>query len=409
MGLHERTLGERAIEHGYRSIGVGKLHLFEEKQRNGFTDLMVSGGQHSGATDAECLDEDYKNWMREHGHWEALQAAYAERADPNYRPRFQCKVSPLPPDLYIDGWVGNRAVEFIEEHDGEKPFFMFVGLPNPHNPFEPPEPYASMYDPAEMPIPESFHSDLSGKPPQHLDYKKRGRLAMGSNYELLTEPALRQVIAYYYASITLVDDQVGKIVAALEAKGITEETVIVFVSDHGELLGHHGLLQKSTDAYPILYDKCLHVPLIFRIPGAVGERVVKSAVELVDLVPTVLEAAGLEVAPELQGFSLLEAIKGGNAREREWIFAETGAVKMIRGRRHKMVYYPGQSYGELYDLESDPLELENLWGDHEHSELQGRMTVALLERLIDSEAALHGESMRGPAYWKMMHRLPFDE
>lgn len=69
----------------------------------------------------------------------------------------------------------------------------------------------------------------------------------------------------------------------------------------------------------------------------------------------------------------------------------------------------GESYGELYDLESDPLELENLWGEPEHSEFQGRMTVALLDRLIDSEAALHGESMRGPAYWKMMHRLPFDE
>ena len=118
----------------------------------------------------------------------------------------------------------------------------------------------------------------------------------------------------------------GKIVGAPEAKGVLDDTLVVFLSDHGELLGHHGLLLKSTDAYPILYDKSLHVPLIFRLPGAPGGRVVEHAVELVDLAPTILEAAGQEVAPELQGFSLLDAVRGGEAPQREWVFAETGAV-----------------------------------------------------------------------------------
>ena len=285
---------------------------------------------------------------------------------------------------------------------------MFVGLPNPHNPFEPPEPYASMYDPADMPVPETFHSDLSGKPPQHLAYKRRGRAGIGSNYEELTEDALRRVIAYYYASVTLVDEQVGKIVGALETKGILDDTLIVFLSDHGELLGHHGLLLKSTDAYPILYDKSLHVPLIFRLPGGPGGRVVERAVELIDLAPTVLEAAGLEVAPELQGFSLLDAARGGEAPERKSVFSETGAVKMLRTERYKLVYYPGQAYGELYDLMADPLEINNLWDDPRHAQHKAEMTVALLDRLIGSEAPLHGESMRGPAYWKTMYRLPFE-
>lgn len=406
-GDHERTLGERYRAAGYQSVGVGKLHLFKEKQEAGFSDLMVSGGQHSGSTDAECLDEDYKNWMRERGHWDALKEAYAQRADPNYRLNFQCKVSPLPPDLYIDGWVGNRAVEFIEAQSATRPFFMFVGLPNPHNPFEPPEPYASIYDPSGMPIPESFQSDLSKKPPQHLAYKKFGRAGMGSNYELLTEEALRQVIAYYYASITLVDDQVGKIIDALEAKGIMDDTVVVFLSDHGELLGDHGMLLKSTDAYPILYDNCLHVPLIFRVPGAPAGQVVESAVELVDLAPTILEATGLEMAPEFQGFSLLDALHGGDAPTREWVFCETGAVKMLRGGGYKLVYYPGQTYGELYDLNSDPHEMNNLWMESEYADVRSRMIIALLDRLIGAEGALHGESMRGPAYWKLMHHLPF--
>ena len=408
-GEHESTLGERVREAGYRSIGVGKLHLFDEKYRNGFTDLMMCGGQHSGATNAECLDEDYKRWMREHGHWEALQVAYASRANPDYAKSFQCKVSPLPPDLYIDGWVGNRAVEFIEEHDGEAPFFMFVGLPNPHNPFEPPEPYASIYDPADMPIPESFHSDLSGKPPQHLAYKQRGRAGMGSNYELLTEKALRQVIAYYYASITLVDDQVGKIVEALNRRGMLDDTLIVFLSDHGELLGDHGMLLKSTDAYPMLYDVSLHVPLIISHPEGGSGTIIDQPVELIDVAPTVLDGAGLNVAPELQGFSLMDAVRGGEAPLRNSVFSETGAVKMIRCDRYKLVHYPGMGYGELYDLEEDPMELDNLWHLQDYAVLRAELERVLLDRLIATEASLHGESMRGPAYWKTMYHLPFDE
>ncbi len=135
----------------------------------------------------------------------------------------------------------------------------------------------------------------------------------------------------------------------------------------------------------------------------------KTPVELTDLAPTVLEAAGKDVAPEFQGFSLLDAIKGGDAPEREWIFAETGAVKMLRSRHHKLVFYPGQTYGELYDLQDDRLEMNNVWDDPQHAELKTRMIVALLERLIETEAAMHGESMRGPAYWKTMYRLPFED
>ena len=105
--------------------------------------------------------------------------------------------------------------------------------------------------------------------------------------------------------------------------------------------------------------------------GAPGGRVVEHAVELVDLAPTILEAAGQEVAPELQGFSLLDAVRGGEAPQREWVFAETGAVKMLRGERYKLVYYPGQTYGELYDLEADPGEMRNLWNDATCSKLRG--------------------------------------
>ena len=167
----ERTFPEDLREAGYRTIATGKLHIFADKERAGFTDRMLSGGQRSGATSADVLREGYVNWMKQHGHWEELQRAYAQRAEPAYRREFQAHVSPLGPEIYVDGWVGNRSVEYIRDQPPAEPFFLFVGFPNPHNPFEPPEPYASMYDPARMPLPASFQEDLSSKPPRQQAYR----------------------------------------------------------------------------------------------------------------------------------------------------------------------------------------------------------------------------------------------
>ena len=267
-----------------------------------------------------------------------------------------------------------------------------------------------MYDPNDVPIPGTFSIGLENKPPQHAGYRRSGRRV---NYEHLTEEKLRRCIAYYYGSITLVDDQVGKIVTALEETGLLDNTVIVFVSDHGELLGHFGMLIKSIDRYPMLYDVGLKVPCIVRTPEqasttSLAGRVVERPIELIDLFPTVLEAAGLEVTPEAQGFSLVPAIEGGGAPARDFIFAETGAVKMIRGDRYKLVYYPGQQYGELYEIASDPDEIENRFHDPVLRDVRETMIRALLDRLIFTEGARHGESQRGPAYWKRMYRLPFE-
>jgi arylsulfatase A-like enzyme len=405
MSPAERTLPEYLRARQYRTMAVGKLHLFEDKQKAGFTDTMLSEGQHSGATDPEVLHPDYKKWIREHGHWEALKKSYAAHGDPEYRRNFQARVNDMPVEAYIDSWAGDRAVDYIRSQPQGRPFFLFAGFPNPHNPFEPPEPYASMYEPEQMPIPECFHSDLSAKPPQHLAYKRSGR--PGYAYENLDAEKLRRVIAYYYGSISLVDAQVGKILAVLEERRLLDDTLIILTSDHGEFLGHHGMLLKSIDEYPMLYDVLIHVPLIFRGPSVSRGGVIEDLVELIDICPTVLDWAGLSVAPEIQGASLMTALRGGNAPPRDFVFSESGAVKTLRGKRHKVVYYPGQTYGELYDLVVDPQEAHNLYHLAEFREIRQNMVQLLLDRLISTEAPRHGQSLRGPAYWRSQYRAPF--
>lgn len=406
MADNEVTLGDYFQAAGYRSIGVGKLHLFDRKEKASFTDTMLSGGQNSDATSPDCLHEDYKRWLKEHGHWEDAVKAYAIHDTEAYWDNFQANVNPIPAEAFIDTWVGDRAVDFIHNQPAESPFFMFVGLPNPHTPFDCPEPYASMYHPDEMPVPKTFRRDLANKPPMHAAFKRAGRQI---NYEHLDEPRLRQAMAYYYGAVTLVDDQVGKIIAALEARNMMDHTVIAFCSDHGEFLGHFGMLTKSIDEYPMLYDVGLKVPMIIRTPDSMKGKTVEDPVELIDLCPTLLGSAGLEMAPEVQGRSLQAALTGEKSPHRDYIFAESGAVKMLRGSRYKLVYYPAQPYGELYDLATDPDECYNLYDDPEHQKTRDRMIRDLLDRLIHTEAPRHGASNREPAYWRYLYSRPFED
>ncbi|NDJ87322.1 MAG: sulfatase-like hydrolase/transferase, partial [Chloroflexi bacterium] len=406
MADNEQTLPEYLQGHGYFTAAFGKTHLFSVKETSSYQFSMLSGGQTSNRTSPELLRPDYTNWLKANGYWDAVLQQYSSRALPEYHETFQAVVSPVPSEAYIDCWVGDQSTAFLlNQAQAKQPFFMFVGFPNPHNPFEPPEPYASLYRPADMPIPLSFHSDLSAKPPQHLAYKRRGRANLGHNYEHLTAEKLRRVIAHYYASVTLVDDQVAKIVNALEASGLIDNTIIIFLSDHGELLGHHGMLLKSTDAFPMLYDKSLHVPLIIAGPEVIPGQSIDTSVELVDLFPTLVDLIGLPIPPEVQGLSLLPLMQGDAPPSRQHIFAESGAVKMLRGERYKLIYYPGQPYGELYDLEADPLEMTNLHADQDYVELRTELTQALLDRLILMEGPRHGAANSGPAYWRIHYRL----
>jgi arylsulfatase A-like enzyme len=409
MSSGEQTIPEVLRAQGLQTAACGKLHIFDEKEKAAFEETHLSGGQRSGATDAEILHDDYKRWAKENGYWDDLQRAYQKRAEPQYQRNFQAHVSPMPAEAYVDSWVAHEAIQFLQRRaqasERRRGFFLFVGFPNPHNPFEPPEPYASMYDPADMPIPESFREDLSTKPPRQLAYKRYGRKPY--DYESLDEDALRRVIAYYYASVTLVDDQVGKIVETLAEANELDGTLVVFTSDHGEFLGNHGLLQKSIDEYPMLYDDLLHVPLVLRDRKA--PRVVDELVELIDLCPTVLEWAGREPPAEVQGRSLAGVLEGNAPPKRDYVFAESGAVKMLRGKRYKLIYYPRRSYGELYDLENDPGEITNLYDSAQHRPIRDEMTRRLLDRLIHTEGPRHGQSLRGPAYWRKQYRAPFPE
>ncbi len=260
-------------------------------------------------------------------------------------------------------WCAERAIAFLSERrDG--PWALSVNPFAPHPPIDPPPEYLARVDPATMPLPRFRPADLAQQEAlAAIDFQTRPRPPAAYD--------ARRMIAAYYAQIEHLDAEVGRILDALEDTGQRENTMVVFMSDHGEMLGDHGLRLKGCR----FYEGLVHVPLIVSWPGQLGKgRRSDALVELLDLAPTLLEVAGLPLPAHIQGRSLLPLLTGQAApgQHRAFVRCEYhdalalpggSRATMIRDERHKLVVYHGQGLGELYDLRDDPDEFHNLWDD----------------------------------------------
>jgi arylsulfatase len=312
--------------------------------------------------------------------------------------------SAVPVEHHAATWVADITIDYLEQ-SGDEPFFVWASFPEPHHPFSPPAPYCDMYDPAEVPLPPRRTGELDDKPPHfdayyrrqldRIDYRGDWMLGLSgladADLSAMPEAHLREIVAHYYGMVTLVDDQVGRILAALERLGQRENTIVVFTADHGELLGEHGLLLKG----PFHYEGLVRVPLIWSWPaGLGGGRATGGLANLVDLAPTLLDMVGVAPPPGVQGRSLLPVLRGETERVQDATLVENCEkpgvlnVKTLVTEEWKLTYYGGKPFGELYDLRGDPDEHVNLWDRPEHAATRGELTRRLLDLLIDTEDPL---------------------
>ena len=261
-------------------------------------------------------------------------------------------------------WCAGEAINFMtEKRDG--PWLMSVNPFDPHPIFDPPLSYLERMDVDAMPLPlfreTELESQLRFQAVEHQTQIPRSP----HDYDA------RRMVAAYYAEIELIDDHVGRMLDALETSGQRENTLVIFTSDHGEMLGDHGLVWKGCR----FYEGAVHVPLILSWPGHIQSGVVSEAlVELTDLVPTLLAANGLPISKHIQGKSLLPLLTGQVSPDyhRDFVRCEyhdalnlplASHANMLRTERYKLVVYHGCDVGELYDLQEDPDEYVNLWDD----------------------------------------------
>jgi arylsulfatase A-like enzyme len=368
------TFGELLAEAGYRNSYVGKWHVGQTRGPESF------GFEYLGGSDAhhDDLDERYRRYREsldvDVGDERVTDTVYADDGDGE---SVVAGTTSLPPEATRTYFLAELTVDAIERRaDADGPFFHRADFLGPHHPYVVPEPYASMYDPADIDPWPSYAETFEGKPQAHENYRHYRGVA-DFDWETWS-----RAVAKYFGFVTFIDDQVGRILDALEDAGLDDETAVVHASDHGDFTGSHRQFNKG----PLMYEQTYRIPLVVRRPGAETPARSDAFVRLHDLMPTFLEWADAPVPDGIHARSLVPLLSGEDPDA--WpdsVYAqyhgdEFGlySQRMVRTDRYKFVYN-GPDRNELYDLRADPHELRNLV-DHPHYETVRRN---LQDRLVE--------------------------
>lgn len=281
-----------------------------------------------------------------------------------------------PVEATFEHYLATRTIEQLECYAaGDQPFYLATHFFGPHLPYLLPDEYFDRYDPDLVELPPSIAETFEGKPPVQRNYSAHW------TFDTMPLDLTRKLIAAYWGYVSLIDEQIGRILDAVDKLGLADDTAVMFTADHGEFTGAHRLHDKG----PAMYEDIYRIPGIVRLPGA-APTVRKEFVTLTDFTATILELAGCETDAAVDSESLLPLVRGENPEWRSELIAEFHGhhfpypQRMLRDDRYKLVINP-ESVNELYDLEADPHELSNRYGHPEMAPVRRRLTRRLYELL----------------------------
>ncbi|MCC6796482.1 MAG: sulfatase-like hydrolase/transferase [Candidatus Hydrogenedentes bacterium] len=339
---------------GYNTVAVGKMHFTPTYLDVGFERMYLAEQDGDGRWDDDYHRELMQGGLIDINDLEDQRREYRAHARKEYWETFGALPTNLPKEMHSTEWIGRKSLEILNEW-GASGNLLVTSFIKPHHPFDAVQGDAEGYDPAALSL-------LPGWTEQCYEHD----LALGPGYfpnKDLSEARLRRVMAYYYATIEQIDRKVGAMIEALKNKGLYDDTLIVYVSDHGEYMGQHHMLLKAN----YMYDSLARVPLIIKHPGGhrAGETM-QGLVSLIDLAPTIVRAAGCEPGAKMNGLDLARDTKG-----REVVFAESakGDQVMARSKTHKLMVSTEPKCEQLYDLVRDPGELTNVYADAGHADV----------------------------------------
>jgi arylsulfatase len=364
------TWPELLNERGYYTAAIGKMHFYPWDLRLGFQYRNI-------AEDKRWLyvRDDYWHFLHRHGH-----RKYHGREHEGYFENRGAIIDLLPWELQVDHFVGQEACRFIREHGAEGPFAMMVGFPGPHCPYDPAPEFLADIDPEKMPppVPEA-PGDTPRIRQQNIEGNKRDW--NGVDYTEFTDEHKKKIRAHYAAEVEQIDQQVGEILNALREKGLLDNTVIIFSSDHGDYLGDHNLIGKGQ-----YYEASTHVPMIVYVPWLTEAQRCDELVTLTDVTATMLAFAGVDVPAFMDSQPMpCLGLPAGRGRERV-IGALGGGWSIYDGRLRLSKYATGEV--TLFDLQADPTEQRNLVRDPDHAEallaLDAELTRAVMDGMRDA-------------------------
>lgn len=286
-------------------------------------------------------------YLRAQGYADVIEP-HGKRSESYYVPQD----SVLPEAVHSTAWTGRTAAEVIR-HNKSRPFFLFCSFIKPHPPFDPCVPYNKMYDPSDVPLPHI--SEYDSEPYDSEVTAQNGYKV--NDIQNVTEEELRKKRAYYYGCVSQVDTAVGEVLKALKDSGQYENTMVIFTSDHGEMLGDHLAYGKRT-----YFEQSCHIPLIISYPSGIpGGKSSDALGILPDIYATVLTTVNAKIPPECTGGDLMKICTGDEKKVREYTVAQYGTGRrfktMLRWENYKYIYIANGRRRILYNLSSDPYEL----------------------------------------------------
>ena len=366
--------------HGYRTSLFGKLHTEQAGGKDFGLQLMRLAEGKGQFIRYGAPPDDYRQYLKAKGYDDAAGRTWEL---PTYAGDGWV-TSPLREEDYIDTWTATEAVKHLEQV--EEPFFSWVSFSGPHTPWDPPEPYASMYAPEDVRFPARRPGELEEKHPHWVESLARtipatpptstgASLPVGLKqaYDRFSNDQVRAMIAAYYAEISLIDAQVGRLLATLKRRGLYGNTLVIFTADHGDYLGNNWAFFK----YGAPYDSLARIPLVMSGPGFAchGGRH-DELVSLVDLAPTMLTAAGVQSVDPFDGRPLQPLVAGDCRDWRGDIPVFAGNVNGLMTPEWRYLRWH-DGFEELYDRLADPHDLHNLAGRPEQRQVCAEMATLL--------------------------------
>ncbi len=359
------TMAQTFRDNGYQAYAVGKLHVYPQRDRIGFDDVILAeeGRPHLGAVD------DYEVFLGENGHAGEGFTHGMSNNEYGQRPWH------LSEAMHVTNWTTRQMARMIRRRDPTRPGFWYLSYCHPHPPLTPLQCYLDLYrdeDPGEP-----YLGDWA-QDPDNLPYALK---AVRGRFGGLSDSQVAWARRAFYALCTHIDHQLRVVIGTLREEGLADNTIVLFTADHGDMLGVHGLWAKR-----LYYEQSANVPMI--LVGRVGDdrvghnRVDGRLVGWQDVMPTLLDLAGIEAPDTVDGISM-----AGNEK-RAYLYGECGedaqATRMMHDGRYKLIYYPVGNRSQLFDLEKDPEERCDRSDSPEHAEIMRR----LLDRLVEEMAGL---------------------
>ncbi|MPQ44090.1 sulfatase family protein [Clostridium tarantellae] len=305
----------------------------------------------------------------------------------------------IPEEYHYNNWIAEKTNIKLEEYSKkEKSFFLWSSFFDPHPEYFVPEPWASMYSPDDITLPQAINGEHEKNPPHFKmtqekepdfsKYNNSGLGVHGFHSHLQKKEDIKKDIAIYYGMISMMDCYIGKILDKLEQLGLEKNTIIIFTSDHGHFYGQHGLIRKG----PFHYEDMIKVPFIVRYDNRIPKGEINTSLQsLVDLAPTLLSFLQHEIPREMTGINQKEVWCGEKKKVREHIIVEnrhedkTMNLRTFVDNRYKITIYYGKTYGELFDLQKDPNEINNLWDDENYKDLKMKLLLKYIWAELDKE------------------------